>query len=71
MQTKVTFIYDELTQKWEVIVSGVSGGLEALQAFNAVILTTRQATPNIENNEVELIGENENCEHVYKISVGI
>lgn len=65
--TKVTFIYDEPTKKWEVIVSGVTTPLEALQAFNAVLLTCRQATVGLYCNKAELVNNEQGS---YKISIG-
>lgn len=40
-QTKVTFIYDEKSEKWDVEVSGLTDPIEVKQAFNAVVLTCR------------------------------
>lgn len=62
---KVTFIYDESTHKWDVIVSGVESPLEALQAFNAVLLTSRQAIPSIDCNKATQLTADS-----YKISIG-
>jgi hypothetical protein len=36
-KTTVSFVYDEETRLWQVIVSDVNSQLEALQAFNAVL----------------------------------
>ena len=62
----ITFVYDDTVGKWEVFAMNVSGEIEAVQAFNAVVLTCRQATPTLEANKAEhIVGEQ------YKISVGI
>lgn len=71
MQTKVTFFYNESSRKWEVIVTGVLDSLEALQAFNAVILTSQKAIPQINANKAEFIGVDEFHNKVYKIFVGV
>jgi hypothetical protein len=36
-KTTVSFVYEEETKLWQVIVSDVNSQLEALQAFNAVL----------------------------------
>ncbi len=61
----VTFEYDETLGKWEVMVSGAKTELEALQGFNAVIYTCRDATPDIRFNKAILQSDKR-----YKISVG-
>jgi len=66
MPTKVTFEYDESLKLWEVYVSGVDSSLEALQAFNAVLLTAEEATPRCDCNRAEMEGDGR-----YKISVGV
>ena len=40
--TRVVFEYDEETQKWEVTVEGLSDPIEVKQAFNAVLVTSRE-----------------------------
>jgi len=44
---EVCFQYDPDSTKWEVIVKGAKGELEARQGFNAVILTARMAIPSL------------------------
>lgn len=48
---KVSFIYDEVEHKWEVEVSGATSELEALQAFNAVVITAMDAIPRVDCNK--------------------
>lgn len=62
----VIFEYCEITNKWEVIVKGASSSLEALQGFNAVILTCRETIPSLECNKAALVEDG-----IYKISIGI
>lgn len=40
---KVCFEYDERVRKWEVVVEGAVSPKEAIQAFNAVVITLRDA----------------------------
>ena len=58
MKTQVIFEYEEDVRKWEVYVTNVENELEARQAFNAVILTARIATPELESNKATLVSEN-------------
>lgn len=67
MKTKVIFEYDENFGKWEVIVQGAISELEALHAFNSVILTAQLATPRLKWNKAEPT----DIPNEYKISVGI
>lgn len=62
---EVAFIYDEPAQKWEVIVRGAASPLEALQGFNAVLITARQAIPRVESNRADVQPDG-----TYKVSVG-
>lgn len=62
----VAFEYDEPSQKWEVFVHGATTPLEALQGFNAVVITMRDATPRVECNRAE-----KQANGSYKISVGL
>ncbi len=62
----VTFEYDERLRKWEVYVSGAQSELDALQGFNAVVLTARGAVPKVDHNKVELQSDGR-----YKVSVGV
>lgn len=39
MAVKVIFTYDEEIRKWQPTVKGAVSGLEATQAFNAVVVT--------------------------------
>ncbi len=48
----IIFEYDGIG--WEVYASGASSELEARQGFNAVLLTAREATPELEYNRAEL-----------------
>jgi hypothetical protein len=66
MTFQVRFVYDESSRKWDTFVEGASTELEALQGFNAVLLTTRIATPSIETNRADLQPDGS-----YRISVGI
>lgn len=63
---EICFQYDEPTQKWEVIAKGATSATEALQGFNAVIITSHDVTPKVACNRAELIAEN-----TYKISIGL
>lgn len=63
---EVCFQYDKQISNWEVIVKGAASEVEAVQGFNAVILTMRQVTPTIEANEATHLHTDQ-----YKISVGI
>jgi hypothetical protein len=63
---EVKFQYDETTQLWEVMVSGATSATEALQGFNAVLMTASQATPRLDCNRAELQPNGE-----YKIHIGI
>lgn len=40
---KVCFEYDEGVREWEVVIEGVVSSTEAIQAFNAVVITIRDA----------------------------
>jgi hypothetical protein len=62
---EVCFQYDESVKLWEVFVKGAADQLEALQGFNAVILTTRQAVPSVNCNRAEKQEDGS-----FKISVG-
>ena len=50
MTVEVRFLYDEDTEKWEVLVTGVTSAREAQQAFAAVILTCGLVSPNIQHH---------------------
>lgn len=63
---EVCFQYDEPARRWEVIVKGATSALEALQGFNAAIITAQDATPSIDCNKAEQLADG-----TYKISVGI
>lgn len=41
MKVKVTFLYDEESENWDVEVEGAKDATEAKQAFNAIVLTLR------------------------------
>ena len=61
----VAFEYDESCAGWEVMVSNAANAVEAVQGFNAVVITTRDATPGMHNRaEVQPDGR-------YKIFVGV
>lgn len=62
----ITFEYCEKTRKWDAYASGASTPLEALQGFNAVLLTMRMATPLVSHNKAILQADGR-----YLISVGI
>jgi len=62
---EVCFQYDPDSTKWEVIVKGAKGELEARQGFNAVILTARMAIPSLAANKAEMLPNGD-----YKIIVG-
>jgi len=62
---QVTFQFVELTRKWDVFVHGAETELEARQGFNAVILTTRQAIPELAFNRAKIQPDGS-----YKINVG-
>ena len=64
---EIAFQYDEPTTKWEVIARGASSGTEALQGFNAVVMTAMEATPKVACNKAEPTGN----PNEYKISVGV
>jgi len=66
MKTQVIFDYDEASGKWNVFVTNVIDKTKAVQAFNAVLLTTRQAKIGMEFNKAEYY-----CVGTYKISVEI
>lgn len=68
MKTTVSFTYDESSRKWEVEVSGVTDDIEAKQAFNAVILTCSDATPQLNANRATKV---EGQPNTYKISIGL
>ncbi len=40
---EITFQYDRELGKWEVIAKGADSALDALQGFNAVLMTAREA----------------------------
>lgn len=63
---EICFQYDEVLGKWEVIAKGATTPLEAVQGFNAVLLTASEATPSIETNKAELLTDGS-----YKIHVGV
>lgn len=54
---KVTFSYDENCRKWEATISGVEDETEAKQAFNAVLITARQAKVTMEHKTVQKSAE--------------
>ena len=51
---QVIFQYDESTKLWDVFVRGATSPLEAVQGFNAVVITARDATPSIETNRATM-----------------
>jgi hypothetical protein len=53
MKTRVIFEYCELSARWEVFVEGVVDGVEARQAFNAVLISSQEATPSVAANRAE------------------
>lgn len=61
----VSFVYDEPSRLWEVFVSGASSPLEALQGFNAVLLTRDDAIPRVDCNKATLLPDGR-----YEISIG-
>jgi hypothetical protein len=63
---EVCFQYDEPSRKWEVVVKGATSSTEALQGFNAVVITASQATPKVACNRAEL-----QADGTYKVSIGI
>lgn len=67
MKVKVIFEYDEMLRKWEVLVQGATSELDALQAFNAVVITANMATPKVDHNKAVLTTNS----NEYKISVGL
>lgn len=68
MKTIVSFTYYETSRKWEVTVSGVVSDIEAKQAFNAVVLTCLDATPELDANKATKV---EGQPDTYKISIGL
>ncbi len=62
----VVFEYDPRSMNWDVFVIGAMSELDALQGFNAVILTARGAVPKVDHNKVELQSDGR-----YKVSVGV
>jgi small nuclear ribonucleoprotein (snRNP)-like protein len=62
----VTFTYDARARKWEVVVRGAESVQGALEGFNAMLLTARQATPSLAMNRATRTSPG-----VYVISVGI
>jgi len=71
----VTFEYDAAARKWDVIVRGAESERDAVQGFNAVLLTAQQATPSLECNRATLVETEANADpdiatHTYRISVG-
>jgi len=72
MKPTVSFIYDEKLRAFDVFVTGCISSSEALECFNAVILTSRQATPKLNYNKAEHIPAlDELGDLTFKISVGI
>lgn len=63
---EVCFRYDEQMGLWDVFVKGATSELEALQGFNAAIITARNATPVVAANKATMLDNGE-----YKISVGV
>ncbi len=47
---KITFEYCEQSRKWEVFADGATSALEALQGFNAVLITMADVTPKVDSN---------------------
>lgn len=65
-EQSITFVYDEQARRWKVFANGMTSKLEALQAFNAVVIAAKCAIPRVECNKAtptDKTGE-------YKISVG-
>ncbi len=62
---EITFQYDRELGKWEVIAKGADSALDALQGFNAVLMTAREAIPDVQYNKAILQADGS-----YKISVG-
>ena len=48
--TEVRFQYDEAARKWQVLVTGVSGKIEAQQAFAAIIMTCDPINPGLQHH---------------------
>ncbi len=44
---RVIFTYHEPTRKWEATVEGAESPLDALQGFNAVVLTAQMLDPDL------------------------
>lgn len=63
---QVIFTYDEPSRLWETSVRGAENEREAIQGFEAVLLTSRQATPNIGYNRATRKSDGS-----YTISVGV
>ena len=66
MKVKVTFEYDEQSRLWEVFVTGASSSEEAIQAFNAVVLTCHQTKDSMFHKAVHQITPDM---HTYKLSI--
>lgn len=66
MKFKVIFVYDNEEAKWDVFIEGATSALEALQGFNAVLITAHDAIPRVECNKATLEPDG-----TYKISVGV
>lgn len=66
MTFQVRFVYVAEFRKWDVRVDGAASPLEALQGFNAVLMTASIATPDVNKNRAELQSDGS-----YKISIGV
>ncbi len=66
---KVIFEYDEASRKWEVFVEGATTALEAVQGFNAVVITAHEATPTVAANKA--MHEITPLMNRYKIIIGV
>lgn len=62
---KVVFEYDTKSCEWEVKVFGAKDSEDALEGFNAVILTSRLAIPDTKCNKADLQKDGS-----YYISIG-
>jgi len=71
MKTKVEFEYDEDSKKWEVYVYGVADSIEAIQAFNAVLITCHYAKPHMQHKTEKQEGNWEKGLPGYKLIIGI
>jgi hypothetical protein len=66
MNEKVIFVYDPNAQKWDVVIEGVTDPVEAVQMFNAILITCSMAEPSLVNHKAEKQEDGS-----FKIIVGI